>query len=132
MRERRNSSKSDPPRRPHDKGGLVLFLFGLFVVYLYPLVHDLHIGMHFFERGRFPLVPEALPHQVRPLFFQPFSINRADSELLQTVPGIGPALAERIITFREEHGAISALEDLLDVPGIGQAKLSRIRERAVL
>lgn len=56
-------------------------------------------------------------------------INRADEALLQTLPGIGPQLAQAIMTYRAERGAFERLDELLNVPGIGKAKLSAIRGR---
>jgi competence protein ComEA len=56
-------------------------------------------------------------------------VNRADAAGLQTLPGIGPVLAERILAWRSEHGAFATPEDLLDVPGIGPALLARIADR---
>ncbi len=58
----------------------------------------------------------------------PPSINRADSTSLQDIPGVGPVLADRIVTYREEHGPFESVEDLLEVPGIGEAKLAAMRD----
>ncbi len=55
-------------------------------------------------------------------------INLADAEELQQLPGIGPALAEAIILWREEHGLFRSAEDLLDVPGIGEKTVSGLRD----
>lgn len=56
-------------------------------------------------------------------------LNRADQATLETLPGIGPALAARIIAWRDEHGGFTAVEDLLDVSGIGDARFAELRER---
>jgi competence protein ComEA len=56
------------------------------------------------------------------------SINLADAGELETLPGVGPVLAERIVSYREDHGKFSTVEDLLDVPGIGEAKLAALRD----
>lgn len=48
------------------------------------------------------------------------NINTASAEELSDLPGIGPTLAERIMVFREEHGAFTRPEDLTLVPGIGE------------
>lgn len=61
----------------------------------------------------------------------PVDVNRADSVQLQTLPGVGPATAEAIISFREENGPFRTIEDLLDVPGIGPSKLAAIADSAV-
>ncbi|KSW11095.1 ComEA family DNA-binding protein [Schaalia odontolytica] len=46
---------------------------------------------------------------------------------LQTLPGIGPALAQRIISYRATHPRLSAVEELDDVPGIGPSLIEKIR-----
>jgi competence protein ComEA len=55
------------------------------------------------------------------------NINTADSTLLQTLPGIGPTNAQRIIDYRETNGPFQIIEDLLKVSGIAPATLDRIR-----
>lgn len=54
-------------------------------------------------------------------------LNRASAEELQQLPGVGPVLAGRIVDHRDEHGMFESVEDLLDVPGIGEAKLEQLR-----
>ncbi|MCM3761540.1 helix-hairpin-helix domain-containing protein [Alkalihalobacillus oceani] len=56
------------------------------------------------------------------------AINQADARELEQLPGIGPAKAEAIITYREEQGRFSDVEQLLDVPGIGVKTLEQLRE----
>lgn len=56
------------------------------------------------------------------------SPNRSEAAQLERLPGVGPVLAERIVAHREAHGPFETVEDLLDVPGIGEAKLSAIRD----
>ena len=73
-----------------------------------------------------------LPDQMRPLFFLPVSINRADAELLQTIPGIGPTLARRIITLRDERKGFHDMRELLDVSGIGPSKFAGIKHSCSL
>lgn len=60
----------------------------------------------------------------------PVDMNHASVTALQTLPGIGPALAERIVEVRRE-GGFSSMEDLQRVPGIGPATVERLRGVAV-
>ena len=54
-------------------------------------------------------------------------LNTATAEELDTLPGIGPATAEAIIRHRETHGRFRSVTDLLEVRGIGEAKLAQLR-----
>jgi len=56
------------------------------------------------------------------------NINTATSAELELLPGIGPALAESIITYREEHGPFTSIDQLEDVSGIGPSKLAMIED----
>ncbi len=56
-------------------------------------------------------------------------LNTADQAALETLPGIGPALAGRILAWRDEHGRFASVDDLLDVSGIGDARLADLRDR---
>lgn len=57
------------------------------------------------------------------------NINKASLEELQTVRGIGPSLAERIIQYRDEHGRFERPEDLVNIRGIGEAKFEKIKSQ---
>ena len=56
-------------------------------------------------------------------------LNTADQATLETLPGIGPSLAQRILAWRDEHGRFSAVEDLLDVSGIGDGRFADLQDR---
>lgn len=58
----------------------------------------------------------------------PVDLNNASAGELETLPGVGPVLAERIISFRDQNGRFDVVEDLLQVPGIGEAKLAALRD----
>jgi competence protein ComEA len=47
------------------------------------------------------------------------NLNTATADELDALPGIGPVLAQRIVTYREQNGRFTAVEQLDDVPGIG-------------
>ncbi len=59
-------------------------------------------------------------------------VNVADAAELEQLPGVGPVLAQRILDYREEHGPFLVVEDLLEVPGIGEGKLAALREAVLL
>jgi len=54
-------------------------------------------------------------------------INTATAAELDLLPGIGPALAKRVIEYRDEHGAFARVDDLILVRGIGPKHIDRIR-----
>ena len=56
------------------------------------------------------------------------NINTAKQTELETLPGIGPSTALKIINYREENGNFKTVEDLKNVPGIGDAKFENIKE----
>ncbi|MFZ8757256.1 ComEA family DNA-binding protein [Microbacterium sp. HMH0099] len=56
-------------------------------------------------------------------------LNTATADQLDTLPRIGPAIAERIISWREENGRFTSVDDLLSVPGIGEKMLAGLRDK---
>lgn len=56
------------------------------------------------------------------------NINKADVEDLETIPGIGPSMAQKIINYRIENGDFKSVEDLKNVSGIGEKKFEGMRE----
>ena len=59
----------------------------------------------------------------------PILINRATVKDFESLDGIGPVLANRIVTYRKTNGPFTAIEDLLKVPGIGQSKFAQFKEK---
>jgi competence protein ComEA len=59
------------------------------------------------------------------------NINTADAATLETLPGIGPALAQRIIDYRQANGPFARIEDVKNVSGIGDGILSKIQDLIV-
>ena len=55
-------------------------------------------------------------------------INTATLEQLDTLPGIGPIIAQEIIDFRSRNGLFASIEEINDVPGIGQATFDKIKD----
>lgn len=61
----------------------------------------------------------------------PVSLSGASAEQLKTLDGIGPTLAARIIEWRTAHGGFASVEQLMEVPGIGPARMEALRARVV-
>ncbi|MBK8191079.1 MAG: helix-hairpin-helix domain-containing protein [Vampirovibrionales bacterium] len=58
---------------------------------------------------------------------RPLPLNRCTLAQLQTLPGVGPKLAQRILVYRQSHRAFQTIDELLNVEGIGAKKLAKIR-----
>jgi competence protein ComEA len=58
----------------------------------------------------------------------PVSLNSATAEQLDTLDGVGPVTAQKIIAWREEHGGFRSVDDLGQVPGIGPKRLAALRD----
>lgn len=56
------------------------------------------------------------------------NINTASQSELESLPGIGPKTAQKIIEYRQSHGPFLTIEDLLDIPGIGDKTLAEIKD----
>jgi competence protein ComEA len=60
------------------------------------------------------------------------NINTADQTTLETLNGVGPALATAIIQYRTEHGLFTTVDQLDDVSGIGPATLEKLRPQVTV
>lgn len=96
------------------------------------------------EDGRQVLVPERARSGVgqaaaaaggaasAPAPGQPLNLNTATLEQLDTLSGIGPLTAQKILDFREERGGFASIEELGEIPGIGDKRLASLREEVTL
>jgi competence protein ComEA len=57
----------------------------------------------------------------------PVNLNTATAAQLETLPGIGKATAERIIEYRQKHGAFKKVEDLMNVRGVGEKSFLKLK-----
>ena len=60
---------------------------------------------------------------------QPLDLNTASLEQLDTLPRVGPATAQQILDHREQHGGFGNVEELGQVPGIGEKRLADLKEQ---
>ena len=63
---------------------------------------------------------------------KPVALNKATAAELQTLPGVGAATAERILALRKEKGKFTEITQLLDVKGIGEKKLAKLKPLVTL
>ncbi|BDQ39896.1 helix-hairpin-helix domain-containing protein [Cutibacterium granulosum] len=56
-------------------------------------------------------------------------LNTATVEQLQTIDGVGPVMAERIFTWRQEHGRFTSVDELQEIDGIGPKKFAKLKDR---
>lgn len=80
-----------------------------------------------------PALGYAVPSDERrgPSAPQVVDVNRADVTALQALPGVGPALARRIVVHRETYGPFRRPADLLQVPGVGAKRYARLEGRII-
>ena len=72
--------------------------------------------------------PPVQPPSGQPATGGKVNINTADPDLLESLPGIGPALAQRIVDHRQTHGPFERIEDITEVSGIGDAIFESIQD----
>jgi competence protein ComEA len=85
-------------------------------------------GQHVYvpRRGEADL-PVPLPAQRASVGLK-VNINTADTTALESLPGIGPSLAQRILDYRQAHGPFARIEDIQEVSGIGPATFAKIQD----
>jgi competence protein ComEA len=62
----------------------------------------------------------------------PVNLNTATAEELGTLDGVGPATAQKILVYRQEHGGFGSVDELDQVPGIGEKRLAALREHVTV
>lgn len=71
--------------------------------------------------------PPAPVSSGRPAAPAKVNINLADAAVLESLPGIGPSLAQRIVDYRQANGRFAQIEDIMEVSGIGPATFDKIQ-----
>lgn len=94
------------------------------------------LGVSFYKKAHLPEIKvtpsyiekESAFLETKTLSARLVNINTADEKELTHLPGIGPALAKNIITYRQEEGFFSFPEEIIKVPGIGKNKYENIKD----
>jgi len=106
-------------------------LLGMTAVFLCGL-----LGLHAWDRSVMAEASVTTSFQVAQEEFMPdltpLDLNAATVEELTELPGIGEELARRIVEYRTEHGPFQAVEELMEVSGIGEAKLAGLDGRVTV
>lgn len=111
-----------------EKGGSTYFFLALVTLAFLAAVLYLTFGANRTEQEGYTVQTErpAREEEIAPVRVL-VNINTATAEELETVTGIGPVLAQAILDYRAEHGDFQTLDELLEVRGIGSAKLDAMR-----
>lgn len=119
------------PLHPQERGLVILVGVALLGVGLFLLAEDLRprpalLGEPIALAEVKVVIPTFADRPTKP------SLNQASAVDLETLPGIGPVLAARIVAWREEHGPFRSISELDQVPGIGAALVERVRDLLTL
>ena len=112
-----------------EKGGSTYFFLALVTLAFLAAVLYLTFGANRTEQEGYTVqtARPAREEEIAPVRVL-VNINTATAEELETVTGIGPVLAQAILDYRAEHGDFQTLDELLEVRGIGSAKLDAMRD----
>ncbi len=94
-----------------------------FVIFLLSLV--LSAGIYFYRVSS--VEKYSFREKSRETFKYTVNINSANTRELENLPGIGPSMAKQIIDYRNKNGPYKKIEDLMNVKGIGVAKIRALR-----
>lgn len=115
-----------------EKSGIVYFFFALITLLFLAAALYLTFGANRTARDGYsvqterPAAEEVAPERVL------VDLNTATAEELETLTGIGPALAQAILDYRAEHGDFHSIDELMNVRGIGSAKLEGLRDEITI
>lgn len=104
-----------------------VFGIAVFLLAVYNIIHeDMSLNVHFDDEVSEIMLPAV---NITDSAFKPVNINSATRHELQMLDGIGESKANAIIAYREQHGAFSDIDELINVAGIGEKTLERLRGR---
>ncbi len=105
--------------------GIIFLVLLAFNFWLFPPGHNL-------EPVELESSIETMKSSSVPEMPGPINLNTATLEELDSLPGIGEVLAQRILDYREEHGGFQSLEDLMKVDGIGESTFEELKGKITL
>lgn len=82
-----------------------------------------------YAEGFSPVIPTPIPNIIQPGSDSDLiNINTASTFELETLPGIGPTIAQKIVDYREQNGPFFSIEDIINVSGVGPGIYERIKD----
>ena len=78
------------------------------------------------------LAPVALAQKGKATSTEKVNLNTATVEQLQTLPGVGPAMAKRVLEYRTKVGKFTKVEEILNVKGFGEKRFQKIKDRLLI
>ena len=78
------------------------------------------------------LAPAALAQKGKAVSNEKVNLNTATSEQLQTLPGVGPAMAKRVLEYRAKVGKFTKVEEILNVKGFGEKNFQKLKDRLLI
>ena len=74
----------------------------------------------------------ALAQKAKAASTEKVNLNTATQEQLETLPGVGPAMAKRIVEYRTKVGKFAKIEEIINVKGIGEKRFQKMKDRLVV
>ncbi len=78
------------------------------------------------------MTPPAAAQKGKTLSTEKVNLNTATAEQLQTLPGVGPAMAKRVLEYRAKVGKFTKVEEILNVKGFGEKRFQKIKDRLLI
>lgn len=116
--------------------GILLFLIFGFIFGLFIRTYQIHWSklpenkgsLVFSNNGGEPFETDVIiDHKISETENHRICVNNANQDELERLPGIGPVIAKRIISYRDKYGAYHSVDELLQIKGIGEKSLNRVK-----
>ena len=110
------------------QGWILIAITGAFFCLLLGVFFGRTSNKSYIKLENTPTIQSEPAESQEPATLGKINVNTATLEQLQLLPGIGEALAQRIINYRNEKGLFSTAQDLMNVSGIGEKKFGSIKD----